>query len=173
MINFKRINPEEIDENVIDLIGKQWMLITAGSSGSYNTMTASWGGMGMLWNKPVVFIFIRPQRFTFGFAESNGFFTCSFFSKQYRKALNFCGSHSGRDYDKAAETGLSPMTTESGSVAFAEANLVIECRKIYFQDLNPEGFLSPDIIKNYPEKDFHRMYIGEITYCGMKVKSEE
>lgn len=167
-MNFKRTDPEKIAENAIDLIGKQWMLITAGSLSSYNTMTASWGGMGMLWNKPVVFIFIRPQRFTYGFVESNDFFTCSFFSHKYRKALNFCGSHSGRDYDKAAETGLSPVATESGSVAFAEANLIIECRKIYFHDLNPEAFLSPDIIKNYPAKDFHRMYIGEITYCGLR-----
>jgi flavin reductase (DIM6/NTAB) family NADH-FMN oxidoreductase RutF len=171
MKNFKRISPEKINENVIDLIGKQWMLITAGSLNSYNTMTASWGGMGMLWNKPVVFIFIRPQRFTFGFAESNTFFTCSFFNKQYRNALNFCGSHSGRDYDKAAETGLTPIATASGSVAFSEAKLVIECRKIYSQDLNPEAFLIPDIIKNYPAKDFHRMYIGEIIYCGLE--SEE
>ncbi len=168
MMNFKRLNPEKINENVIDLIGHQWMLITAGNLNSYNTMTASWGGVGMLWNKPVVFIFIRPQRYTYEFVESNELFTCSFFSKKYRKALSYCGAHSGRDVDKAAETGLTPVTTDSGAVTFGEANLLIECRKIYHQDLNPEGFLSPDIRKNYPAKDFHRMYIGEITFCGIK-----
>lgn len=168
MENLQKIDPGSINENAINLIGKKWMLITAGNLDSYNTMTASWGGLGVLWNKPVVFIFIRPQRYTFEFAESNKFFTCSFFSNKYRKALNFCGSHSGRDVDKAKETGLTPFVTEAGSVAFKEATLILECKKIYFQDLNPDGFLSPDIIKNYPSKDFHRLYIGEIIYSGIR-----
>jgi flavin reductase (DIM6/NTAB) family NADH-FMN oxidoreductase RutF len=168
MENFKNTDPGSITENVINLIGKRWMLITAGNLASYNTMTASWGGLGVLWNKPVAFIFIRPQRYTFEFTELNEHFTCSFFDKKYKKALNFCGAHSGRDVDKAKKTGLTPLVTNAGSVAFEEANLILECRKIYFQDLNPDGFLSPEIIKNYPARDFHRLYIGEIIYCGVR-----
>jgi flavin reductase (DIM6/NTAB) family NADH-FMN oxidoreductase RutF len=168
MKNFRKVDPAEINENVIKLIGHQWMLITAGNMDSYNTMTASWGGIGMLWNKPVVFIFVRPQRYTFRFVETSDFFTCSFFDAKYKSALRFCGTHTGRDFDKADKTGLTPMPSDSGSVIFNEARLVLESRKLYFQDIDPKGFMSPEIQENYPLKDYHRMYIGEITFCGIK-----
>ncbi|MFH1119166.1 MAG: flavin reductase [Bacteroidota bacterium] len=170
MKGFIDVNPVNIKENSIDMIGNQWMLITAGVPESYNTMTASWGGLGMLWNKPVVFIFVRPQRYTFKFIEQNEKFSCCFFDEEYRNALRFCGSHSGRDHDKAGETGLTPMKSASGCVVFSESRLILECNKIYFQDLKPEGFLSPAIEKNYPVRDYHRMYIGEITSCRLKDK---
>lgn len=170
MIKFRKADPAEIQENAIDLIGNQWMLITAGNLASYNTMTASWGSLGMLWNKPVVFVFVRPQRYTFGFMESGDRFTCCFFGEEYRNALRFCGSNSGRDFDKAKETGLSPAETESGSVFFAESKLILECSKLYYQDLTPEGFLQASIQKNYPLNDFHRMYVGEITNCLVQDK---
>lgn len=165
---FNAVNPADLSANAIKLIGKDWMLITSGNLNSYNMMTASWGAMGMLWNKPVVFIFIRPQRYTYEFVEQNELFTCCFFDGHYRKALNFCGSHSGRDVDKAVETSLHPVISPLGSVIFEEARLFFECRKISQQDIDPKGFLSPDIQKNYPAKDYHRMYIGEITFCGIK-----
>lgn len=170
MKNFRKTDPAEINENAIKIIGKQWMLITAGNMESYNTMTASWGGIGMLWNKPVVFIFVRPQRYTYRFVETNDFFTCCFFDDKYKPALRFCGTHSGRDFDKAVKTGLTPMPTLSGNVIFDEARLILESRKLYFQDLDSKGFLSPEIKENYPLKDYHRMYIGEITFCGIKDK---
>jgi len=139
------------------------MLITAGTMESWNTMTASWGAMGELWFKPVVFAFIRPQRYTREFVEREEVFTLSFFDESHRKALNFCGANSGRDCDKAAETGLTPFATDGGSVAFEEARLVLECRKLYFQNINPEHFLDDSIdTKCYPEKDYHRMYVGEV-----------
>jgi len=170
MINFIKADPARIQENAIDLIGNQWMLITAGTPDSYNTMTASWGGSGMLWNKPVMFVFVRPQRYTYGFMEANDRFTCCFFDHKFRNALRFCGANSGRDFDKAKETGLTPAETESGSVYFSESRLIMECKKLYFQDLNPEGFQSPAIQKNYPLNDYHRMYIGEITTCLIQDK---
>ena len=163
MKNFEQTSPLELNESAFRLIGKEWMLITAGTVDSWNTMTASWGGMGELWFKPVVFTFIRPQRYTLEFVEKQPVFTLSFFDESHRKALNFCGANSGRDYDKAAETGLTPMATDGGSVAFEEARLVLECKKLYFQDINPEYFLDESIdTKYYPEKDYHRMYIGEV-----------
>jgi len=170
MKSFAKTDPAKIQENVIDLIGNQWMLITAGNPASYNTMTASWGGSGMLWNKPVVFVFIRPQRYTYGFMEANDLFTCCFFDQKYRNALRFCGANSGRDFNKADETGLTPAETESGSIYFSESRLILECRKLYFQDLDPVGFLQPSIQKNYPLNDYHRMYIGEITSCLIQDK---
>ncbi len=163
MKNLREISPFELNESAFRLIGKEWMLITAGTPDNWNTMTASWGGMGELWFKPVVFTFVRPQRYTYEFVEREEVFTLSFFDESQRKTLNFCGSNSGRDCDKAAEAGLTPFSTESGSVAFEEARLVLECKKLYFQDINPEHFLDESIdTKYYPEKDYHRMYVGEV-----------
>ena len=167
-MNFTKIDPESISENVIKLINRDWALITAGTEGDYNTMTASWGGMGELWNEPVAFIFVRPQRHTFGFTEKNDKFTLTFFDEKYRKALAFCGSHSGRDYDKAKETGLTPAYGD-GYTYFEEAKLYLVCEKLYAQDLKEECFVVPEVSgKNYPTKDFHRMYVGKIVECYVK-----
>jgi len=165
--DFKDIQPESLKDNVFALIGADWMLVTAGTPESYNTMTASWGGMGVLWDKHVCFCFIRPTRHTHGFMEASKFFTLSFFEEKYRSVLNYCGSHSGREVDKARETGITPVKGKTGAVYFGEARLVIECEKIYFQDLIPAHFLSPDIERNYPKKDYHRMYIGRIVRCAV------
>lgn len=161
--NFKKIKSEEIDQNLFKLIGKDWMLITAGKLSSYNTMTASWGQMGVLWNLPVAICFIRPQRFTFEFIEKSNYYTLTFFKEEYRKALNFCGAHSGRDFDKAKETGLTAFETEQNNVSFDQASLILECKKIYADDINENKFISNSLAaKHYPKKDFHRFYIGEI-----------
>lgn len=162
MSDHRIIKPEEIEDNVFKLIGDEWMLVTAGNKESFNMMTASWGGLGVLWNKNVCFIFIRPTRYTYGFIEKSNTYTLSFFDQKYKHVLNLCGTKSGRDCDKVKETGISPAETKSGSIYFKEARLVIECRKIYYQDLEPAHFLDPGIATNYPGKDYHRMYVGEI-----------
>ena len=160
---FKEIKPDDIAESVFKLIAEDWFLLTAGTSAAgYNTMTASWGGLGQLWNKRVSFVFVRPQRHTLKFMENNGLFTMSFFSEEYRDALKYCGSHSGRDSDKAGETGLTPFEPSAGTVAFGEAKLILVCNKLYYQDIQPERFLDVEIDNLYPEKGYHRMYIGEI-----------
>ncbi len=160
--NFKTISPFELTENLFNSLDNDWMLITAGNEQKFNTMTASWGGFGILWNKPVVFIFVRPQRYTFEFTEQNNQFTLSFFEEQHRDALNFCGAKSGRDYDKMKETGLTPVKTSNG-IAFEESRLIIECEKLYADFLKAEHFIDKGVIQNnYPKSDFHRMYIGEI-----------
>lgn len=168
--NFEKINPFELKENVFDMLQDEWMLITAGDSNSFNTMTAAWGGFGILWRKPIATIYVRPQRYTYQFTEKYDTFTLSFFGHgNYRKALSFCGSKSGRDYDKPAETGLSPVLTPSNSIAFQEARLIIECRKLYFDDIKPEQFVDLEIDGSiYPTKDYHRFYIAEIVNCYKK-----
>ncbi len=164
MQNFTTIQASEITDNVFKLLDKDWMLITAGRLDHYNTMTASWGHMGIMWNLPVAMAWIRPQRYTFEFAEQYSDFTLNFFTEEHRKALQFCGSRSGRDHDKAAETGLTPQATEAGNVFFREARLVMECRKIYSDDLKKENFILPEVaLKHYAKGDFHRFYMGEIT----------
>lgn len=162
---FKTIDVTKLDESAFRLMGSDWMLITAGNPQSFNTMTASWGGLGVIWNKNVCYCVIRPQRYTYQFVEKSDCFTLSFFGEEYRDALNFCGSNSGRDVDKVAKTGLTPVAADSGTVYFKEARIVLECRKIYYQDLNPDNFLVPEIHECYSDGDYHRMYIGEVLSC--------
>ena len=127
-------------------------------------MTAAWGSIGYLWNKPVVFCFIRPTRFTYSFFEKNDFFSLCFFDKENKQILDYCGTYSGRDVDKEKNTGLIALEGEHNTVVFQQSRLIIECRKIYFDDIKPENFLLPSIDKHY-NKDYHRMYIGEIFNC--------
>ena len=166
---FEKIDPKALDQNVFSLIGDQWMLITAGTKDQCNTMTASWGGLGVLWGKPVATVYIRPQRYTLEFVEREDTFTLCFFGEEYRKALALCGSKSGRDVDKVKECGFTVATAE-GAPYFEEADLVLVCKKSYWQDMDPTHFLDGEIdSKWYPEKDYHRIFIGEILGVLRKV----
>ncbi len=164
----KKIDIKDLQGNAVSMFDDKWCLITAGTKDSYNTMTASWGAMGELWNKDVCFIFIRPQRYTLEFTEKEEYFTLSFFGEEYKKALAFCGRNSGRDCDKAKETGLTPMELD-GSMSFEESEKVIVCKKLFYQDIDPVGFVDKTIDGVcYPEKDYHRMYVGEVIACYEK-----
>ena len=167
---FTTIEPAQLTDNFIKTIGDEWMLITAGTPEKFNTMTASWGAMGVLWNKPIAICFIRPTRHTYAFANESKVFTLSFFHVTERKILNYCGTKSGRDVNKIAETGLRPLLTGYKGISFEQSRLCIECRKIYADDIKPESFLLPGIeTKNYPKKDYHRFFIGEILDCYVPV----
>jgi flavin reductase (DIM6/NTAB) family NADH-FMN oxidoreductase RutF len=168
--DLKKIEAQDISQNPFILIDEDWFLLSAGNLNAFNTMTASWGGMGILWNKPVVFCFVRPQRYTYQFMESNEFFTMSFFDERHREALNFCGKVSGRQLDKMKATGLKPFESPAGSIFYEQSKLMLECRKLYFSDIIPEHFLVETINKNYPKKDYHRMYIGEVTSCYTNIE---
>ncbi len=163
-----KIDIKDLQINAVSMFDDQWCLITAGNKDSYNTMTASWGAMGELWNKDVCFIFIRPQRYTLEFTEREEYFTLSFFGEEYKKALMFCGRNSGRDCDKAKETGLTPMEID-GTMSFEESETVIVCKKLFYQDIDPDGFVEKELDGvNYPQKDYHRMYVGEVVACYKK-----
>lgn len=150
-------------------IHNDWALVTAGVPKMYNTMTISWGGFGTLWNKPVVFVFIRDNRYTFQFMEQESMFTVEFFDAEYRKSLEICGTKSGRDGDKVAEAGLTPISTPEGSMAFEQGNLIIECRKMYSQMLDQGQLESVDMAKFYnTDKGIHKMYVGEIVNVWKK-----
>lgn len=165
---FKEIKPSEIVNNPFDLIGKDWALVTAKNGEGCNTMTASWGGVGIMWNKPVAFTFIRPQRYTFGLMENEDYYTLSFFDEEYRDTLKFCGTKSGRDYDKVKETGLTPVYDESAPY-FEEAKLVLVCKKLYAQNLNRESIIDEATVSSsYTADDFHKMYISEIVKVLVK-----
>lgn len=161
MKEFVKLAPEAIQGNFIDLIGNRWMLVTAEKDGVANTMTASWGGVGVLWGAPAAFVFIRPQRYTFDFTEASDEMTLSFFDEKYRDALDLCGSVSGRTHDKIAESGLT-LCRREGMPCFEEASLTLFCRKKYADFLHEDRFTDMSPMKTYAKKDFHMMYICEI-----------
>jgi flavin reductase (DIM6/NTAB) family NADH-FMN oxidoreductase RutF len=165
-VEFEAFDWRTFQENVSGLLADGWMLITPGVPGRWNTMTASWGGFGHLWNMDVAFVFVRPSRHSYGFMEREEGFSLSFFDERHRKALDLCGSKSGRDTDKAKVAGITPRDFEAtGSaqrVGFEEARLVLSCRKLYSQDLDARRFIDPDLVRNYPKGDVHRLYVGAI-----------
>lgn len=148
--------------NPFEKIGKEWALVTAGNQDKVNTMTISWGGMGVMWGKNVCFVFIRDSRFTKELIDNSDFLSLSFMSEQYREALNYCGSHSGRDEDKFEKAGLS-VGKKMGIPYVDEADMVILGRKLSSTRINKEDFVIPDIEKKwYTDGDMHNMYIVEI-----------
>lgn len=165
---FQKVDPKELDLNVFSAIDDQWMLITAGNAETCSTMTASWGGLGILWNRPMAIAYIRPQRYTKQFVDENEYFTLSFFPGQYRKELALCGTRSGRDMDKVKECGFTVATAECGAPYFEEAELVFVCRKRMVIPMDPAAM--PDEVKEKHYKgDYHHMYWGEIVETLKKV----
>ena len=153
-------------EDAFKLIGSDWMLVCAGKKDRFNMMTASWGGIGWLWNRPVAFVFIRPERHTHEFVEAEERLSLSFFTEEWRDALKFCGSKSGRDYDKCKETGLSAVELESGVVTFGEARLTLDCRKLFKASMEKSSFIDRDILAKWyndnPGGSLHDVYVVEI-----------
>lgn len=161
----KPIDVKALSVQSYSLFEEQWLLLTSGdfAAGDFNTMTISWGSLGVMWNKPFVQVVVRPGRYTYGFIERYDTFSLCALPEQYHQALSLLGTKSGRDGDKIAESGLTPTAASRiAAPVFAEAELVLECRKMYWQDLDPQHFLSPDIARNYPRLDYHRAYFGEI-----------
>ena len=165
---FRKVDPKTLDLNVFSAIGDRWMLITAGNAEKCNTMTASWGGLGILWNLPMAIAYIRPQRYTKQFVDENEYFTLSFFPDQYRRELALCGTKSGRDMDKVKECGFTVAAAECGAPYFEEAELVFVCRKRMVIPMDPAAM--PDEVKEKHYKgDYHDMYWGEIVETLKKV----
>lgn len=160
---FQELNAKQLQENVFSLLDDRWTLITAGTKEHCNTMTAAWGGLGVLWRKNVATIYVRPQRYTFEFLENHDWFTLSFFGPEWRKALAHCGAVSGRDEDKFAACGFTVEAAEGDQAPYiGEASLVLVCRKVYWDDLEP-SHMDPIAMEHYQGQDYHRMYVGEIT----------
>lgn len=176
-MTMKEINVAELKDNFFEVVGKEWMLVTAGTKEHFNLMTASWGGIGWLWNRPVAYVFIRPERYTFEFAEQSDSITLSFLgmSKEAREIYKICGSRSGREIDKVDVCGLVVEPIHDG-VAYKQSRLTLVGRKLYADDLKPECFVDTAIRdKWYSSSEeaktldsgitngFHKMYVIEIT----------
>ncbi len=142
-----------------------WLLLSSGDfeSRHFNAMTISWGSLGVMWGKPFAQVVVRPVRYTYEFMERYDSFTICAFPKKYHQALSLLGAKSGREGNKIAQAGLTPVaSTCVAAPGYVEAELIIECRKMYWQDFDPSHFLNPAIARNYPQKDYHRIYYGEI-----------
>lgn len=159
-MKFKKMLTTEFDR-VFDSVGRRKFLLGAGCAADHNMMTCGWGGLGVLWGDDVSFIFVRPTRHTFTYIENEPKYSVCLFDEEDKEKLNFCGTHSGKDCDKAQEAGLTPIDLD-GTVAFAEAREILICEKLYFDDIKPEQFLEYNLCKHYPEGDYHRVYIGRI-----------
>ncbi|MBQ3566434.1 MAG: flavin reductase [Oscillospiraceae bacterium] len=166
-MSFKKTDIYSLDFNPYKYIAKDWFLVTSGNASDYNTMTASWGQTGFIWRMPVFTTVIRTNRKTFEYAEKNEYFTISFFSEDYRDALNFCGTHSGRDCDKAKETGLIVCELD-GNVAFEQADMVFVCRKVYTQDMTEDCFVDKAPLEFYKNDPYHKSFTGEIVSVYVK-----
>jgi flavin reductase (DIM6/NTAB) family NADH-FMN oxidoreductase RutF len=164
-MELKPIQIEDLDLRIHNQFDKRWFLLSCGDfeTGKFNTMTISWGSLGTVWDKPFAQVFVRPTRYTFEFMNNFDSFTLCGFEKSHKSALDLIGSKSGRDGNKIVDAGLTPSKAATvNSPIFKEAELVVECRKMYWQDLDPTHFLFPELQRKYPKKDYHRVFYGEV-----------
>ena len=162
MHTFQPYPIELLEINPFLKLGKDWALVTTGTKSKCNTMTVSWGGLGVIWNKNVVYIFVRESRYTKEFLDKGEFFSLSFFDSCYRSALSYCGAHSGRDENKFEKANLTPAFRHS--IPYPdEANLVLLCRKMASVPMPEDVFTDKSITDTfYKDGDMHTMYVGEI-----------
>lgn len=165
---FRKVSPEELQGNFIYKISREWMLVTAGNKDRFNMMTASWGGVGVLYNRPVAICFINPARYTYQIMENCDTYTLTFYPQEYRKALEYCGTKSGRDEDKVKGSGLVPVEVGTGAMAFRQANIIIECRKLVSQSISLDAINNPEEKSKRATQAMHKMYIGEIVNVWVK-----
>jgi hypothetical protein len=161
----KSISIEQFITHPFRMWEPDWLLLASGdfASGQYNCMTIGWGSVGVMWGRPFIQVVVRPQRYTYKYMELYPTFTVCAFPKQYRQALNLLGTKSGRDGNKIAEAGLTlQASTIVAAPCFVEAELVLECNKMFWSDFDPNHFIDPGITRNYPKKDYHRSYYGHI-----------
>jgi len=163
-MSFKEISVKSLKINPFVMLDDEWALLSAGNSEKYNTMTISWGSMGIMWSKPIFIAVVRPQRYTKEFVDNHDLFTVSFYPGKYRKALELLGTKSGKDTNKISESALTPLHVDC-TVAFEEAHTILICKKLHGgQQLNPSFFIDISLDSTiYPDKDYHYYYTGEIV----------
>ena len=162
----KKLEIKTLTENFFELLSNEWMLVTAGDKDGFNTMTASWGGVGYLWNKAVAFVFVRPERYTNEFIEKSDHLTLTFLGVENKSIHAVCGSKSGRDIDKVKVAGLKPLFTPQGSPSFEQARLTLDCKKLYVGDIQEDSFIDKSLIDKWyggSHGNFHKVYVVEIT----------
>lgn len=163
MHSFQDVTPDYMECNPFEKIGKEWMLVTAGDEEKANTMTASWGGMGVMWGKNVVYVVIRQSRYTKEFIDKQGSFSLSFLGEKHRNMLKYLGSISGRTEDKIKEANVE-LNYHKGVPFIDQGNLALICKVMSATQIKPEEFVAEGIEEQwYADKDYHTLYIAEIT----------
>lgn len=166
---YKKINIEQFPLQAFDAIGNGWILITGYKDGVVNTMTASWGGLGIIWSRAVATVYIRPERYTKQFIDQTDFFTITFFD-EYKKELGVLGTKSGRDGNKIEEVGFNVEMIED-MPTFSQGTHMMICRTLYVDSLKPDKFKNEAFIERYYGREgFHDMYIAEITSVYQNIK---
>ncbi len=170
---FIRIKAEEIPDNVFKAIGNDWTCITAGNDSLYNSMTASFGGWGILFGKPVTWCILRANRYTLEIIRKHKKYTMSYFDNEYKDQLLLFGSKSGRNSNKMKETTLTKIVTPDGNISFKEARLIIECELLQITTVKPDDFLTSEakkfIVEGYNDAgDYHKLVFGEISSVWIK-----
>jgi flavin reductase (DIM6/NTAB) family NADH-FMN oxidoreductase RutF len=166
----KKINVHDLILKPTNIWENEWFLLSAGDykTGDHNAMTVAWGSLGTMWSKPFAQVVVRPSRHSYEFMNKYDTFTLSHFPAKYKKALSYLGTVSGSDEpEKMQKSGLTPCAVPGvDAPGYEEADLVIACKKIYWQDMDAEHFLKEGILDKYPEgNNFHRIYFGEIVSC--------
>lgn len=166
---WQAIKPQEIDVNAVKMYADDWMILSAGNESNMNMMTIAWGGLGELWGKPVVTVYVSTSRYTYKYMEENEYFTVTAFPEEYRDKLQYLGSVSGRDEDKLKGSGLNVEFTEKGNPIYKEANLAIECKKIYTHQFDKNSIpLEQRQWYDETQTGIHVMYVGEIVNVWKK-----
>jgi flavin reductase (DIM6/NTAB) family NADH-FMN oxidoreductase RutF len=170
---FKQISPEEVNDNVFTLVGKDFFIVTAGKADHYNSMTGSGGGFGLLFKKPTTWCVLRADRYTLELIQKEQTYTLSYFSNEYKEQMLFLGSKSGRESVKMQEVELTSVQTLSGNMSFKEARLIFECKLIQITTPDPNDFYTQEakdyITEAYKTANDHRKYVfGEITHVWVK-----
>lgn len=163
---FRQISADKIPGNIVKLLNN-WTLITSGTAEKTNVMTASWGGLGVFWEKPVAFCFLNPSRYSVQTMDQGETYTISFYTEAYKDAMLYCGNNSGRNTDKIKGSGLTPIKTPSGATAFAEAWMIFECKKIIAQQISPDA-VKTQVPAEWSKNGYHKMYVGEILNVWVK-----
>lgn len=164
---YKNISADKIPGNIIRLL-EDAILITSGAGDQVNVMAASWGGLGRFWERPVAFSFLNPTRYSVTTMDQGDVYTISFYTQAYKDAIQYCGSHSGRDTDKIKGSGLTPIKTPSGAIAFSEAWMILECKKLLVQPISIDAVKDKETGKQWSKDGYHKMYIGEVLNVWVK-----
>jgi flavin reductase (DIM6/NTAB) family NADH-FMN oxidoreductase RutF len=172
---FTGISPEEITDNIFKLVGKDYTVVTSGKESHFNSMTASWGGVGILFNRPVAWGMLRANRYTLEIIKKEHTYTLSYFPDEYREQVLFFGSKSGRNTDKMKETALTPIQTPGGNMTYREARLVLECKILELTTVSPDDYYTQEakdfVVEGYNDaKEYHKLLFGEITNVWIKTE---
>ena len=165
---FKKVQPAELTDNVFKLVGEDYTVITSGEGEKYNSMTASYGGWGRLFEEPVTWCFLRANRYTLELMKESKTYTMTYFADEYKDQVMYFGSVSGRDSEKMKNHKLTPVQTPDGTPAYKEAKLIVECKLMEVTTVNPADFYMEKgksfVEEAYAEaKDYHKLVFGQIT----------